>query len=354
MSKRVTLQTIADAANVHISTVSLALRNSPKISEETRRSIFKIAESLNYRPDPALSALISYRSSLKPTRYQETIAWLNCLPESKAWQKYSTLSGFRRGAERRAEELGYRIEEYWYFDPNNNPRRIIDIMKARNIRGMLLSAQIGLGSSIQIQWDDFCTVQIGDGLRSVRHDLVNLNQERTCAAAISKMAAKGYQRIGLILSQAHENAVRYQYAGAYLAATEIEKISQKLPILHAEVDNINAIVAWFTKYKPDALITMPYYPLQKLIDENEMIAKTPICLICSSEEDLKKIKGGHSNVFRVLNPSEMVGEGAVNMLDRRLRQNELGLPKHPFRLLYEGEWTNEIAKANSAVVKGTE
>jgi DNA-binding LacI/PurR family transcriptional regulator len=45
------LKEIAEKAGVHTSTVSLALRGNPKISEQTRKSIEKIAHSLNYVPN---------------------------------------------------------------------------------------------------------------------------------------------------------------------------------------------------------------------------------------------------------------------------------------------------------------
>jgi len=47
----VSLKKIAEKAGVHTSTVSLALRGDPKISEQTRKSIERIACSVNYVPN---------------------------------------------------------------------------------------------------------------------------------------------------------------------------------------------------------------------------------------------------------------------------------------------------------------
>jgi len=52
---------IAERAHVSQMTMSLALRDSPVISELTRRRIRAIAEELDYRPDPLVSALMRQR-----------------------------------------------------------------------------------------------------------------------------------------------------------------------------------------------------------------------------------------------------------------------------------------------------
>ncbi|AUS97763.1 transcriptional regulator [Clostridium thermosuccinogenes] len=47
----VTIEDIAKAANVSPSTVSRAIANNPRISEKTRKKIFKIIEEMNYHPN---------------------------------------------------------------------------------------------------------------------------------------------------------------------------------------------------------------------------------------------------------------------------------------------------------------
>ncbi len=58
---------IAAEAGLSPSTVSLALRNSPKIPAATKRRIQKIAKRLGYRPDGKLTELMSHLR-LKRTR----------------------------------------------------------------------------------------------------------------------------------------------------------------------------------------------------------------------------------------------------------------------------------------------
>ncbi|MEW6755120.1 MAG: LacI family DNA-binding transcriptional regulator, partial [Candidatus Latescibacterota bacterium] len=60
--KRISLKEVAQNAAVSLSTASLALRDSPKVTEETRKRIQSIAEELGYRPSFVARRLSSGRS----------------------------------------------------------------------------------------------------------------------------------------------------------------------------------------------------------------------------------------------------------------------------------------------------
>jgi len=58
------LQTIADKAGVSVATVSLALRNKGRISDETRQRIKRLADEVGYVPNLAARSLVGGRSEL--------------------------------------------------------------------------------------------------------------------------------------------------------------------------------------------------------------------------------------------------------------------------------------------------
>ena len=60
MERRVSLKDVANVAGVHPTTVSMALRNHPRIPEATRSRLKKLAEEMGYTRDPALVALVEY------------------------------------------------------------------------------------------------------------------------------------------------------------------------------------------------------------------------------------------------------------------------------------------------------
>lgn len=58
----VTIKDIANEAHMSHTTVSRALNNSPLISEETRKMIQKLAETMNYVPNKSAKSLVNVRS----------------------------------------------------------------------------------------------------------------------------------------------------------------------------------------------------------------------------------------------------------------------------------------------------
>lgn len=70
------MQDVAEAAGVHRTTVSLALRDSPRLPAARREEIKHVAEHLGYRPNPMVSALMASRVSRREPKHQATLAFI--------------------------------------------------------------------------------------------------------------------------------------------------------------------------------------------------------------------------------------------------------------------------------------
>lgn len=62
--KNITIKTIAEKLGISISTVSRALKNNPRISDDTRKKVIQVAEKLNYIPNPIALNLQKSRTNL--------------------------------------------------------------------------------------------------------------------------------------------------------------------------------------------------------------------------------------------------------------------------------------------------
>ena len=74
--KPVTLAEIARRAGVSVMTVSRALRKQSNISPQTQKRIQVIADELGYRPNPLVSALMTYRRAAKPVESHLSIGFI--------------------------------------------------------------------------------------------------------------------------------------------------------------------------------------------------------------------------------------------------------------------------------------
>ena len=108
--KIVTLKEIAEAAGVSVMTVSRALRKQSNVSEETQTRIQHIATQLGYRPNPLVSALMSYRRSARPASSHSTLAYITNFPAREEWKKSPLFHDFFKGAKDGADRHGYQLE----------------------------------------------------------------------------------------------------------------------------------------------------------------------------------------------------------------------------------------------------
>src|SRR5260370_35066891 len=126
---RATLRDIARRAGYHYSTVSLALREHPRIPAATRERIRKIADALGYRPDAALSALCAYREQKLPAHRQSVIAWLTNHRTPGQWQRSACNRASFEGASLRSAERGYPIEGFRLAKPGMTAERLSQIRR---------------------------------------------------------------------------------------------------------------------------------------------------------------------------------------------------------------------------------
>src|SRR5712672_334593 len=96
-----TMQQIADAAGVSRMAVSLALRNSPKISAATAERIRRLAEELGYRPNPMVSALMTQLRHSRDMKKPSVLAYVTAFPTEEGWRRPRPAAAFYEGARRR-------------------------------------------------------------------------------------------------------------------------------------------------------------------------------------------------------------------------------------------------------------
>src|SRR5690606_584961 len=124
-------------AGVTHPTVSRALRDDPQIKKATREKIQQLAREMGYRPDPALTALAAYRSTIQPTHRFEKLAIL--VPEREG-ELPANIREQVRGICERAEELGFTPELFPIARTQKEQLRTSRAIYNRGIRGVVVTA----------------------------------------------------------------------------------------------------------------------------------------------------------------------------------------------------------------------
>jgi LacI family transcriptional regulator len=330
--KRPTIRDIAKLAGVSHVTVSRALRSNPRISAPTRERIKKIANEIGYRPDPVLSALMTYRLGIRQASFQGTIGWLN------TWGKPDDLRVFFGdywdGAAERCESYGYLLEDIRFAELGTREqaaRRVSRILRARNIQGILLPPQEGGNSVLDLDWSQLSVVTFGFTVVKPQFHAVANAQMRSCTLAIRKLRERGYKRIAYVVSRAFHERTGHNFTGAYLVDQESLNEEDRIPPLYIDYSpgEEKAVRAWYKKYKPDVIImegaTETRPELEKIINPRQCSLAS---LSVPAGSDLAGIRQNNAQIGRV----------AVEQLVARMQQGERGVPQVPYFCLIEGEW----------------
>jgi DNA-binding LacI/PurR family transcriptional regulator len=338
-SRRATQKDIALKAGVGRSTVSLALKGHPKISLETRERIARVAESLNYSPDPMLSALATYRNRIREQAFHGTLAWLVNAQPGYNWEEGPYYSSYFAGAATRAATYGYHLEKFGINANGITRSRLQSILRARNVKGLLLCPQPRAGMSLEFAWEEFAAVTFGYTLVSpLLHTVASAHFLNT-RHVVRELAARGYTRIGLVIDRTTDRRCGSNVYAGFLIEQQLDERLLHLPaFLDHEPAQVREEKAYGRKlhqyieeYQLDALLTSDYRILDVLKSEGIKLPKDIGVAGLS-------LPSADTPLAGVVEDSTQIGAVAMDLLVGMVQRDEKGVPASPLRTHLEGIW----------------
>jgi LacI family transcriptional regulator len=255
---RISLRDIAKALGVSHVTVSMALRDNPRVSEATRKNVKELAEKLGYRPDPMLVALSKYRQSKHNPTIHAAIAWVNAWEPAEQLRRYKEFDLYWQGASHAAEKHGYRLEEF-RLDQRCNPTRLHEILSARGIRGILLPPHKQQPDWKAFPWGNYSVVRLGRSLQTPACHIVTADQAANTMLAFNEMTKRGYRRIGLVINELDSLRSGHMFEAGFLQAQRTVDETQRIPIcaIDYSIDRHapEKLAAWIRGHQVDVILT---------------------------------------------------------------------------------------------------
>jgi DNA-binding LacI/PurR family transcriptional regulator len=191
------MRTLAEKLGVTKTTISLALREHPSISRQTRAKVLRLAEEMNYRPDPAIAAIAASRWNQGCPERHRVMAFL-CHRLKNPHHIYE--EGYLKPAQRRANNFGYRLEPF-VIDDYPTGEAVTRVLYTRGIRGIVIPQIANPHSKrvMGIDWEKFTAVCCGVG--RVRPPLHTVSDNMFVNTRLLwEMAVEmGFKRIGAAL-----------------------------------------------------------------------------------------------------------------------------------------------------------
>jgi LacI family transcriptional regulator len=328
--KRVTLADVAKKAGKHITTVSLALRNSQRLSKETRERIQKLAKEMGYKPDPRMRALVSYRDRTRERINPPVIAYVTNWNSRWGWQDTYAHPDFYIGAKRAAEELGFSLEHFWLREPGLTHGRLSSIFKARGIDGIIIASHVReIDESLQFDWDHFSAVKIDYFPHRPELHVVTNNQLHIVRLAMQEVMKAGYRRIGFVMDGGWDITVDNLYCAGFI--WEQQKLPVKDRIEPYLIPNKESLDEWVKRVKPEVIISTKNF-LYPVFERLGMRVPDDIAFVdILNEDESGQIAGVKQNHVRV-------GELAIETLASQIQFNIRGIPEIPTTTHVEGTW----------------
>lgn len=256
-----TTREIAAAAGVHQTTVSLALRNHPRIPLPTRLKIRKVAEKLGYRKDPRIAELMHHLRLRRTQDKAEAIGYVSDTKTRHSWHPHGTYFDQLEGARHRATQLGYRLEEFWLNKSGLTARRLDRILRARNIRGLIVGPISDERYLDGLNWERYAVAGLNYSPRKFSLHRVCSNHARSLDLVLETLAQRGFIRFGLVQSHEQDLRVRHLWACAYHGFCARHPEVSVVPVCFADHEseepaaNRQALLQWFASHRPQVLLT---------------------------------------------------------------------------------------------------
>jgi DNA-binding LacI/PurR family transcriptional regulator len=328
----VTQQMIADAAGVHLSTVSLALRNDSRLPEATRQKIHEVAKRLGYSPNPLVSLLLS-RVRRRNASYRGTLGYVHTVPEGTPRLAGRVHQNFRGGAKRRAAELGYNLDEF-FLNPTLSMRRLLEMLHTRNIAGLVIEhmpSALCPQRTLPFDIGSFAAVTLGVPLLKPQLHYVANDQYMRAVLAARELLALGYRRLGLVIYDHFDVAMAHRCSAGFWAVQEYIPGLAALPICRITESDPQLLRDWIAQHKPDAILGTHQSMLTLITGAGWKVPEDIGWAHLDWLPECKPSAGVSGN-------SEHTGAAAVELVVSQLHRGESGPPAHAMSYLVSGTW----------------
>ena len=254
-----TLADIAAQAGVHVTTVSLALRDHPSIPAVTRARIRAVAKEFGYQRDPLLDALNFHRARQTKQNRSVNSAFVVHAATTRLFGGNHYQPLVYAGAKAAAEARGHTLDIFVVGHGHLAPARLNTILTARGVTGVLLSTfEIDI-EQLDLDWDQFCAVKI-ECLHLTPHlDAVSNDQMQVARLAMRELRKLGYRRIGLATAREDQTRLAESFGmGALIEQAALPEAECVPPLIFslAEVPLLPRLIPdWMREHQVDVIIS---------------------------------------------------------------------------------------------------
>jgi LacI family transcriptional regulator len=329
----VTMRELAKTAGVSLATVSLALRDHPRISPETRDRVKSIATESGYRPNPVVARLIAQVRASKTTTHQSTIGAI-LTGKLRECLGVFTFREWLAACKAQADRMGYGFDIFSLGERDFSLERLMKILDARRIQGLVVAGpahERSILRNLEPLWQRSATVLLGERPTEPIFSCVLNNQFSTCITAFDELTRLGYQRPALCIQPEIDDILENRFLGGFLVRQAAIPTRQRVPPFRFALDGEPRFRRWMEQYRPDAVITLHYEILDWLETAGWAVPRDVGVAHLDWTPKLKGWAGTDQN-------NTHIGTSAIDMLIGKLHRNEFGAQAFQKCMIINSTW----------------
>ncbi|MDB6169579.1 MAG: hypothetical protein JWM88_2443 [Verrucomicrobia bacterium] len=328
----VTLGFVAKTCGISSATASRALSGHPNVRAAIRARVQAVAQAHGYRRNHLVSTIMGQVRSARTQHFLGNLALVHVPSPAQPTLRPVQLRMIR-AAEERAAELGFRAGVFSLGDRAGGSAALARVLQARGVLGVVFLQPNSNRTTEGFPWEHFTSVQIDyDSPMLVQHT-VSLDHHFTLVAALARLAALGYRRIGLFIERHKDERLVHKWSAAFRSFQENHGGVGSVPVLMSERISRPAFLAWQRTHRPDLVLGHVDRALGWLQRAGITAPKDIGFFNLNWNERMRPCAGLD------LRP-ELHGVVAIETLAAQIQRNERGMPANPQTVSILGRWVD--------------
>ena len=317
-----TLRSLARELGLSRTTLSDALRGSPRVKAETVARVRAAAKAAGYERNPLTGAVMSQLRRSRGQQFRGVLAVVEIIaqPQTPFGARFN--ESLAAGIAARANDLGFKTERFVVSPQGLTLTRLDTILHTRGIQGLILLPALGFPDLSVLSWSRYTAVYADYFIDHPPLHCVCSDHYRSMVALLHELHARGYRRPGLFMEIALDQRLQYRWEGAFLALQKYVPDITQIPALRFTELSRSAFETWFKRYNPD--VVMGHFPeaIEWMKACGAKLPKTHAFVCLNSLRTT-------GNCAAVDLQTGQLGARATELVIGQLLHNEFGIPGQP-------------------------
>ncbi|MBI5693229.1 MAG: LacI family DNA-binding transcriptional regulator [Verrucomicrobia bacterium] len=326
-----TLRSLAKLLGLSRTTVSDALRGSPRVDPRTAQRVQQAAREAGYRRNPLAGALMSELRRSRGSAFHGVLAAIDFNEPDRPQDSATYHRELVAGLDARATDLGFKIERFSVGHAGVSVQRLDSILQSRGINGIVLLPAWDEPDLSNLDWARFAGVYTDYIIERPRLHTVCPDHYRSLLSALQLLATRGWTRPGLYLQKHQDERLQYRWSAAFRAFQDSHPQIRALPPLITDHFDRAEFQAWFRRHKPDVVLGHHVEAVDWMQACGARVPATHGFVSINLHMKTRPCAGLD------LQPRAL-GARSAELLIAQLQRNETGIPEWPTTTTLPGRW----------------